>query len=321
MSGRRVMISDADLLSLVENFNPDEDDEPQVNIDHDRRGPSYGGIRAVRYQGGQLLADIHNVPKDFGEQMMAGGAYPYRSAEVDLQAKKILGLALLGAKRPAVKGLGQIQPTQLVAFAEAEGDGFTDFTLEEQEGDDMPDEGNTRMAEAAGETKAKLEFAETKIADLETKLTELADRDGQREAKFAEIEKENERLRLAEAERTAELRFAEAVSEAGRFIDGLGAKATPAMKEAGLDRLMAAIELSGLKVGDAPAMDVLRSVLLAAPDFLPPAGEEHAALAEGETVALTDAELKIAAKLYKPGSPEYEDHLTRLKASKQGEGK
>lgn len=326
MSGRRVTISDADLLALVANFKPDEDDEPQINIDHDRRGPSYGGIRAIRFERGQLLADIHNVPKDFGEQMMAGGAYPYRSAEVDLQAKKILGLALLGAKRPAVKGLGQIQPTQVVSFAEAEGDAFVDFTLDEQEGDTMPDEGNTRLAEEAGEAKAKLEFAENENAELKEQITELSEREKEREAKFAEMRDENERLKLAEAERTAELRFAEAREDASQFIDGLGAKVTPAMREAGLDKILAAIKLSGLKVeladGEVAVSDALRAVFGSAPDIVPPEGEQETALAEGEgEVELTDAELKIAAKLYQPGTPQYEDHLKRLKAAKQGEGK
>ncbi len=122
-------VTRADLDAMVEAFTSGELDAPPIKIGHtDPRydnpdfdgDPVYGQIvnlRVLDEKGGILMGDYRNVPEELAESM--DSAYPYRSVEIakDVEildadgkvvasfARVLVGLALLGASAPAVKGL------------------------------------------------------------------------------------------------------------------------------------------------------------------------------------------------------------------------
>lgn len=83
---------------------------PTINIDHVRQGPAYGLISDVKLDGDNIFAKVHYLTKEIASDMMAG-KYPFRSSEIfgnEDKSEELAGVALLGAARPAVKGLEQV---------------------------------------------------------------------------------------------------------------------------------------------------------------------------------------------------------------------
>src|SRR5690606_13890999 len=67
-----------------------------------------GRVSALNWDGKFLYADIENVPAELAVQI-SSGAYPFRSAEISRSRDgiwRLIAVSLLGARAPAVKGLG-----------------------------------------------------------------------------------------------------------------------------------------------------------------------------------------------------------------------
>jgi len=107
MYGRRVEFSTANLEALAGCYDPDYA-AATVNIDHAEHGPALGIVSDLVWDGEFLRADITGVPPEVAAGIESG-AYPFRSAEVyadlDGRGPYLRGVALLGARPPAVKGL------------------------------------------------------------------------------------------------------------------------------------------------------------------------------------------------------------------------
>ncbi len=92
--------------------------------------PAAGWLENLRVEGDRLLADLRRVPRVV-DQLIRAGAYRHRSVEMrpvtsqrtgKRYAWAVTGLALLGAKQPAVRTLNDI-----VKLYEAEGIGARDL--------------------------------------------------------------------------------------------------------------------------------------------------------------------------------------------------
>jgi hypothetical protein len=91
--------------------------------------PAAGWLENFRVAGGKLLVDLKRVPKKLAETIKVG-AFPHRSAEVcSVQSQRtqrlydsvVTGLALLGARGPAIRTLDDVlalysqgEPTRIV---------------------------------------------------------------------------------------------------------------------------------------------------------------------------------------------------------------
>lgn len=99
---RRVLEELADSLNLAA-FRPKVWAGHTTELRSDT--PALGDVVGLRVIGERLMARLRLTPA--GEQRMRDGGYTERSIEMDFQngKAKFLGLALLGARRPAISGL------------------------------------------------------------------------------------------------------------------------------------------------------------------------------------------------------------------------
>jgi hypothetical protein len=120
LSGRAVEFSEADLRAIALAYDP-QYHRATVNLDHSDSGPALGQVTALRFDNGHLWADITGLPDWFAAQL-AAGRWPSRSAEIwsdlDGRGPYLRGLAFLGARAPAVRGLPPL-PTMNSALANA----------------------------------------------------------------------------------------------------------------------------------------------------------------------------------------------------------
>jgi hypothetical protein len=118
MSGKRISFTPRDLQQLAARYGTDRQ-PATLNLDHARSGPALGRVSALRYDPQQqlLLADLDSVPGRLA-RAIERGRWPGRSAELaitraadgSVSSLRLKGLALLGARRPAVEGLPPMPP-------------------------------------------------------------------------------------------------------------------------------------------------------------------------------------------------------------------
>ncbi|MCB1216434.1 hypothetical protein KDL44_03525 [bacterium] len=117
MQGRPVEFSEQQLREIAANYDP-RYHLATLNLDHSDSGPALGAITALRFSAGHLWADIEGLPAWLAEELRAG-RWPARSAEVwselDGRGPYLRGLALLGARAPAVRGLPALPEPVLAA--------------------------------------------------------------------------------------------------------------------------------------------------------------------------------------------------------------
>lgn len=118
--GRPVEFSEEDLRAIAAAYDP-QYHGATVNLDHSDSGPALGQVTALRFDKGHLWADITGLPDWFAAEL-AAGRWPSRSAEIwsdlDGRGPYLRGLAFLGARAPAVRGLPPL-PTMNSALANA----------------------------------------------------------------------------------------------------------------------------------------------------------------------------------------------------------
>lgn len=243
MNGRRVNIDKEFLRTLESNFG--STDEPQINIDHIPAGQSYGGIKSVRVEEdgdeAKLLATLHNVPGSMAAEMLGGGAYPFRSVEISPD-KKLVGLAVLGAARPAVKQMQPVKRNQMSPqFAFKEPEGECEIFFQEA---DMPNgtEEILRLAEEKQAVETNLAAAESQRDALQAELDAL-------KASQSSLEAENLALKEADQAKEKAIKFSEALKSADKFLSDLESnrQITPMVREAGAAHALAALDLADIK--------------------------------------------------------------------------
>ncbi len=141
MQGRPVRFSEQQLREIAANYDP-QYHLATVNLDHSDSGPALGRITALRFARGHLWADIAGLPQWLATQL-AEGRWPARSAEVwrelDGRGPYLRGLAFLGARAPAVRGLPALPEPVLAADA---GSGLINVFMEgEMDADNTAAEG------------------------------------------------------------------------------------------------------------------------------------------------------------------------------------
>ena len=140
MQGRPVEFSEQQLAEIAANYDP-QYHLATINLDHSDSGPALGSISALRFDCMHLRADIAGLPHWLATQITEG-RWPARSAEVwrelDGRGPYLRGLALLGARAPAVRGLPALPEPVLAADS---GAGLLSVLMEEE-----MDSGNTAGA-------------------------------------------------------------------------------------------------------------------------------------------------------------------------------
>ncbi len=284
--------------------------EAKLNPDHNKAGEAWGAIKRVYRQGSTLFADYTRVPADKAEKISANGLWNKRSAEfyMDLEGRGpyLRNVSPLSIHPPAVKSLPDIAPSQIrpavYAFSEeTTEDGAQVIRLSTD--DDTTPEGT--MSDTV--SRAEFEALQKQLAELseqkEQQTVELQERDGKVDELLEsnkKLQKQNEIL-LSEGQRQA---AANRLHNAEKFVEGLGRRVTPGMKEAGLVELLAfmegdsdgTIELS--EGGKASPAKLLRDVLAACIEG-PELGEDQTKtieLAEGRSADARDARIKAYAK-------------------------
>lgn len=318
-TGKPVSLGVDKLQAVAGSYDP-EFHEAKLNTDHAESGPALGRVSRLYVEGDKLKADLLDVDSEVAREMVVGGKYPCRSAELypDLEGRGpyLRNLAILGTHPPAVKGLARINPTQLVpqtafAFAETE-DGVQTYSYSTEE---------VVMAnEPAPEILAlteKLDEQAKKLAEYEAKLAE-------KEAEEAEITKlKEDNLRLVEEAdaRAKSLKLAEAKTRAADKLAKLKEerRITPGMEEAGIGEMLTAIELmeEPVAVGDKQITfgELIDKVLAAIPP-MPETGEHApAAPSEQKVGVLTEYDLRFAEKNF-PDPKKREAHLKGVEAKK-----
>jgi hypothetical protein len=168
--------------------------EPPGKLGHDPEQPllrtdglpAAGWLRNVRAAGGRLFADLAGVPKKIYDLLLAG-AYRKRSLEVlhnyrDEATGRVYphvaaGLALLGARLPAIGSLSDIRAlyeneSGAAYFYEAGPDGIA--VVAEEQPEEQPEEPPAPPAAEDGGLDEKIAALEARISELEAALAASA---------------------------------------------------------------------------------------------------------------------------------------------------
>lgn len=117
MQGRPVRFSGTELEAIAASYDP-QYHLATVNLDHSDSGPALGRITALHWDGAFLRAQIEGLP-DWLATELSEGRWPARSAEIwrelDGRGPYLRGLAFLGARAPAVRGLPALPEPVLAA--------------------------------------------------------------------------------------------------------------------------------------------------------------------------------------------------------------
>jgi hypothetical protein len=203
--------TDEVINALVERYDPVNMHEAQLNLGHpwDDGPATHGAVERIYYQAPALMADLCRVPEDLAKEMVQGGAYPYRSIEIDLEfvetddedgykliPKYLTGLALLGTSPPAVKGMKKVTPEQIhkPQYMSVVGFAATDnwLHLTQERGVQTLQLSSIQKEEPAmAETGKNVQEETVSLSAFNTmqaRMAELEQRDKEREAKLAEAE-------------------------------------------------------------------------------------------------------------------------------------
>lgn len=293
------------LEEMAAAYDPEQVEAAAVNIDHERSGPALGWIADFFIRDGMLWAR----PVDLADDLAAGiRAKKYRRQSLELVTQHPVtggwypnGLAVLGAKRSAVKGLPPITLSErkvfLIRLADPGPAGQPETAPDPAQAEEVtmttpqdpkqpaagaaPSAPATPPAQPAAPAQSATAAAEATLAEattrLQTKTTEL-------DAAIA---------RANAAERAAIRRQVELAVDRV-LAGGLGKRVTPGMVKAGVRQLLIELQAAesplevtladGDKQKKVSAYDVLLAVLKAVPEFTALgdgqlAGEEHDAAA------------------------------------------
>jgi hypothetical protein len=99
--------TEADLDTIIANYNPREEEAPLVIGHPDTDPPAWGWVDGLKRVGGVLLAKAKDVVQEF-EEMVKQGQFKNRSVRLSPDGARLLHIGFLGAAAPAVKGLGNV---------------------------------------------------------------------------------------------------------------------------------------------------------------------------------------------------------------------
>lgn len=294
--GGRVTVKSADLDELVKSYDPAVE-RAAINIDHEDNGPALGWVARLERRGNVLFAEVEDIDPKLRADIQAK---KYRRPSVELHKKHPVtgglyldGLAVLGAKRAAVKGL-EISLADAAEVLEFEADPIpgssepsTDAPVAGQQESTM----SKKTSPAAGENSDQQATIQAP-AVTDATVAELAERSEATLARLSEQQRS-----LAATERRLALK--EADLEVRDALAAIGNRVTPAMKSAGLVALLVALKaaeqpteitLSGAdgKESKASAYEVALAVVKSIPDVVSPM--LGGPLATGDKGALTAAD-------------------------------
>ncbi|MDY6904094.1 MAG: hypothetical protein SWH61_05345 [Thermodesulfobacteriota bacterium] len=217
-SGKTKKWTEADLDRIVNAYDPEKQEAPVVLGHPKTDSPAYGWVEKLKREGGKLFARYKQVP-DALKSAIGDGRYKYKSIAVRPDGS-LRHVGFLGAKAPAIKGLGPIQ------FED--GDAFCEIIFQEENAMDIEELkkklAGEEAARKAAEEKAAAFAEKAEIAEAEKKAAE--DARAKTEAEFTESRKAQEKAardarfdKLVEdkkavpAEKDKVLAFAEALGE------------------------------------------------------------------------------------------------------------
>ena len=216
-SGKTRHFSRADLDRTVESYDPKNHEAPLVIGHPNDDSPAYGWVKELKREGDLLLASFNQVPENL-KSAVETGRFKKKSAAF-YKDGSLRHVGLLGAKPPAVKGLGD-------AVFKA-GDEYRHYEFNENEpgGDAMSEELQKALREKA-ELEAKLkaaeegkEKAEAKFSEKENEAKRLQEENSKLNSQFSEHKESAEKAAKKEAEKRREGMFSELI-KAGKVVPG-----------------------------------------------------------------------------------------------------
>jgi len=302
--GREIEVTAARLASRAASYDP-AFHAALIKLGHGDAGAALGRVAGLSFDGRYLYADVEGVPAELADAI-AKERYPQRSAELypDLEGRGpyLRGLALLGARPPAVKGLPG-WPQQESQKAEVRSQ------KEETQRAAAPglaaDFGHRTSDSSPLCPLQPLLVSRTRehhpISLSEVCMPQALKDSPPVEAADDTIRLAEENLRLAEENRglRAERRHREIALFLGELRDS--GQLTPAMEAAGVEEALSAAEEQAAQVvfpdgRKLPLSAVLKEILRALPASFCTARLKDAG-ADGAAPSLTAEEKQIAAQL------------------------
>lgn len=325
MSGEQVTFTADDLKSAVASYDPALHEAPIV-VGHPKTDdPAYGWIKSLRVDGGQLVAEPHQVDEGFAELVNSGrfkkvspSFYRPDAPNNPAPGKWYLRhVGFLGAQPPAVKGLKQVALADTEAGIVELADGWMisdiagmfrslrDWILGErgQEAADkaIPGSSIDYLLQRAGQEQQK-DMATNSFAEPRTKETDVTTAEQQAaDLKAAQDKVAADQVQLAERERAIKDREAQVRrQDIGRFIDTLvtDGKLPPAQKD-GLVAFMAALPGDEVVEFGEGSAKVKQSPDKFLRDFLSKLGKviEFSEIAGGDRKTPTDDPIALAEQI------------------------
>jgi len=236
-----------DLKHLAEVYNP-EYHTATVNVDHKPEGKSIGYIKKLHLEGNSLYADLAGVPQEVINDL-SEKRYLRVSPEIyinlDGMGKYPKGLAFLGQKAPAIKGM-----KPLVELSEDDNGQYhilKEVSMGKEKDKDTHD------------TPITEEFVEktvtTKVKDFITNLFSSKEKDTPEEnqafaemtAKFNEFVKKTDKTIVELTEKLNEANARADKAERDAKVNALVSKVPPGLRKAGLEALAEAVAGQSVK--------------------------------------------------------------------------
>ncbi|HUU97738.1 MAG TPA: hypothetical protein VM487_18540 [Phycisphaerae bacterium] len=232
-------LKEQDFRDVEKNFAAEPaGEEVPVCFDHEEKGESLGWVAGVKAAGKKLVCKLRNVSQKLCDAVNSR-KFPNRSVRLERKEDgtwRLRHLSFLGAKPPAVKGMGW------VCLGDNGGTQFIDVAFEDVVLDSEGPETEITMPEQTQEQSHTVTLAdmsaqyEAEVKDLEAKLSaQMAEMEA-KEARLAELEAE--RVKLAARDREREI---------ASFADGQLAKGqwAPAFDKMGIRTFMAQLDAAG----------------------------------------------------------------------------
>ncbi len=327
MNGRRVEITAGMFNEVVSNYDSAYHEAKFIPGHAD--GTAAGKFKSLRTDGTYLYGNLTQVPIERAADFTEFGPHNKRSMEIypnlDGKGAYLRNAAYLSGEPPAIKGMPDIRPDQVVpvytgavfSFSEAGTDEQLYYVFTEAPAVAAPPETTETENEMATEKLIEKE-APAKLAEPAGDVISLAE--------YNKLAEQNAKLLadVAKANREA------AAGRVNQFITSLGTRVTKGMEKAGLASILLFAETQGedatLKFSEADGggtfslSEALANLLQAIPEGTKPLGAPLAA-GEGEEggEGLSAADLKFAEDVGPVGSPEYKAHVAsilKLKAAR-----
>lgn len=186
--GRPHTFTAKDFDEIANTYNNTDTQAPLVigHVESDK-SPAYAWVKNLKSENGKLFARFAHVSEKVKEWVYKG-LYKNVSMSVDVNKKRLLHIALLGAAAPAIDGIGEINLSAEINFSSINNDETIsiNFSQEQQEQNEQDEKLLTREdTMTIEEVQKQLQESMGKIASLEAEKQGLTSENEAVKAEFS----------------------------------------------------------------------------------------------------------------------------------------